>query len=514
MRFTFLLFVFVLSLNVKAQEGSLDFKLFLKQNIHATNCLKSIKNLTACIFVLEEMYYVTHKSYFILVPQDNIVHKKIDLSFIGSIDGDHRSDFKEFRIGNASMMFSRLKQNFQTNFEALLQKTMNDFFKKEYGEDLYLELANDYLQIAINQYTYFYSTSSFRKRINALNLYDDKNIGANFVMIGDHLYVSEVSDKSSAEMAGLKSGDEVLSINKEKITAIEELNELLLNDFDFSFLIRRQMSFIPLQISKTQLVIPNLSMKVLSRNNKKIGILKIRSFMPNSTCKDALQLIRANKLQTLLIDLRDNGGGQVDQVKCVAGIFLGKSAIFNEYSSEKKGQETQEKMPERYFGKLAVLMNAATASASEILALALVDNNRAILLGERSYGKGSIIQGQKIDKNYSLKGIIGFFTSPKTNYSHQGIGIFPQIEIKQNKIIAAKDTQRESDIEYFPMFLSVQKKKITSALLTDEILACAQKIKKISSPLDALQNDYLNSHNFFDTQLAQSVMIMGDCYSK
>ncbi len=442
-----------------AQDGKLDFKLFLKQNIHSTNCLKDHKKLTACLFVLEEMHYFTHKSYFILVPKEDIVHKKLDLSFIGSITGDHRADFKELRIANALLILSRLKQKFQTNFEVLLQKTMIDFWKKEYSKALYLELANDYLQIAFNQYTYFYEKSSWKKRINAQNSYFDKSIGAHFVALGDHLYVSEVLDQSSAEASGLESGDEILALNQKEITSVEDFNDTIAKESVFHFLVRRQVSVFPLSIQKKDLTIPNVSLKVITDNNKKVGILKIRSFMPKKTCQDTYQLILAHKPSSLILDLRGNGGGLVDQAQCVAGIFLGESAMFYEYSPQKKLEKTLT-MPQKYVRKMAVLMNAGTASASELLALALVDNDRAILLGEKSFGKGSIIQGQPIDSEYSLMGITGFFTSPKSNYSHQAVGIRPQIELKQNKIVAEQEEEREADIDYFPTIFSREKKDL------------------------------------------------------
>ena len=159
-------------------------------------------------------------------------------------------------------------------------------------------------------------------------------------------------------------------------------------------------------------------------------------------------------LKGLILDFRNNGGGLLDQAIAVTDLFLKEGTIVSIKGRHQRNNKvykakTQKKAHRDY--PLAVLINAGSASASEIVAGALQDHKRAIILGTSSFGKGSVQTVESLRDGYGLKLTIARYYTPNGR-SIQAKGIEPDIEIRQRVFPEVSDTQqvatvKEKDLE-------------------------------------------------------------------
>ena len=165
-----------------------------------------------------------------------------------------------------------------------------------------------------------------------------------------------------------------------------------------------------------------------------IGLVRLKSFQSN-TCDDlqaALQRLHGQNLRGLVLDLRDNPGGLLQQAVCVGDVFLSRGTIVTTSSndpekSERKLAHAEGTEPDY---PMVVLANGGSASASEIVAGALKNHDRALIVGERTFGKGSVQVLYNDDSDgWALKLTIAQYLTPG-DVSIQSVGIVPDIEIE------------------------------------------------------------------------------------
>ena len=183
-----------------------------------------------------------------------------------------------------------------------------------------------------------------------------------------------------------------------------------------------------------------------------IAYVRLTEFNARATqeLREALQELMAQKPRGLILDLRGNPGGFLQTSVEVASQFLdrglvlierGRGDLEREYPVEGGGLATQ--VP------LVVLVDAGSASASEIVAGAIQDNGRGILIGERTFGKGSVQLPHTLSDGSELRVTIARWFTPKGR-EIQGVGIIPDIEVEmtQEDLEAGRDPQLERAVEY------------------------------------------------------------------
>jgi carboxyl-terminal processing protease len=229
---------------------------------------------------------------------------------------------------------------------------------------------------------------------------DFVGIGINFYMHRDTLSVINVVENGPSEKAGLQSGDKILFADKTKLFGrklpTDSLFSKLKGDIgsEVELTIFRKMQNKKLKLTVTRDVVPLKSVDVGLMVNKKVGYIKVNRFSETTFDEfhKELQGLKKQNAQTIVVDLRNNGGGYLEKAVEIADEFLpeGKLIVFTKNRNGRTDKTFATQKGDFEKGKLVVLINENSASASEILAGAIQDNDRGIIMGRRSFGKGLV----------------------------------------------------------------------------------------------------------------------------
>lgn len=276
------------------------------------------------------------------------------------------------------------------------------------------------------------------------------------VTISDHEII-EVFAKSPAEIAGVKVGDIITKINDKDVTKLNtsEVASLIKesNDESVSITVLRDDKEVNLNVLISTLYVPAITSNVIE--NTDIGYIRIATFSSSvvNQVSDALTDLKKENIKSLIIDVRVNSGGYLSAAEGISNLFLDKGKVIYTLKSKnstnivKDTTDIKEEMP------VVVLIDSASASASEILAAALKDSYGAILVGNKSYGKGKVQQTVSL-----INGSMAKYTSAKWYRPNgeciDGVGIIPDYEVdiayetdKDGNIINATDTQLNKAVE-------------------------------------------------------------------
>ena len=254
---------------------------------------------------------------------------------------------------------------------------------------------------------------------------------------GEIVIVSPI-ENSPAMKAGIESGDVITRVDNE-IIKDKNLDEIIKNikglpGTKVSITIRREgfSDEISYNMERAPVKIDSTEFALIKEYNT--GYLRIKTFGGDTTqdVKKALEFFNSNKVDKLIIDLRYNPGGLLTAAVEISDFFLDKDqTVVSTKGRADGGKETFFKAVSApiYKGKIILLVNRGSASASEILSGALRDNNKALLLGEKTFGKGSVQKTYSLDKEVGLAITIAKYYTPSGAMIH-GKGIKPDFEIK------------------------------------------------------------------------------------
>ncbi len=176
--------------------------------------------------------------------------------------------------------------------------------------------------------------------------------------------------------------------------------------------------------------IPLRSVQTVEMLEPEVGYIRLSSFISRKTDSEMIEAVKKlSRAKALVLDLRDNPGGLLNQAIKVSNLFLEKGYIVS--TVDRDGYKTTVRVKDKALSNvpLAVLINKGSASASEITSGALKDNNRAILVGEKTYGKG-LVQGiNRLDDGSGVNITIARYLTPNDTDINQK-GITPDVQVK------------------------------------------------------------------------------------
>ncbi len=287
-------------------------------------------------------------------------------------------------------------------------------------------------------------------------------LGIEVIMESGFLQIISPIEDSPAEKAGIKPGDRIISIDGEIVRGLDivEASKRLRGSIGtiINLTIKRDgtAKLLNFKIKRDKITIKSIKTKVLDEANG-IHYVRVTSFL-EQTAKDLKKFIVQNSkkgsVKGLIIDLRGNPGGLLKQAVEMADFFIEKGEIVSTIGRDKKQKNVLYASKEATLDlniKLAVLIDEGSASASEILAVALKDHGRAKILGQKSYGKGSVQSVIPLENGDGVKLTIAKYYSPKGHVIDKK-GVAPDIELKPEK-----KEYKLKDIENDPWVIEAKK---------------------------------------------------------
>ena len=267
--------------------------------------------------------------------------------------------------------------------------------------------------------------------------------------------ISPISD-TPAEKAGIKAGDYIVRINNEQVQGktLMEAVKLMRGPVGSSIelTVRRKgiKKSLTFTVQRQIIEVKSVESKILG-NKKNIGYIKLKSFNENSD-KQFIKKIKKYENQKLIgyiIDLRNNPGGLLNQAVAITDFFLEKGEIVS--TKGRKISETRKffaRTGDGIKGKpIIVLINGGSASASEIFAGALKDHKRAIILGENSYGKGSVQSIIPLRNGGGIRLTISKYYLP-SGKSISEVGVSPDIVVEEQNQFELESEEKDNQLKY------------------------------------------------------------------
>ena len=262
-------------------------------------------------------------------------------------------------------------------------------------------------------------------------------------------------DESPAYEAGVKAGDYIVKINNHQVQGktLSQAVDLMRGPVgsDIEITVRRRGERKALVFNITRKIIKIQSVKSEKIDNN-IGYIRLTAFNENSSAqvkKKIREFDKDKKINGYILDLRNNPGGLLSQAIKISDFFLSDGEIVSTKSrKENENRKWFANTGDILNGKtLVVLINNGSASASEILAGALKDHKRAILIGETTYGKGSVQSIIPLKNNGAIRLTISKYYLP-SGVSISEVGVDPDIEISEDSDEFRINTESDNQLDF------------------------------------------------------------------
>ncbi|MGN1269623.1 MAG: S41 family peptidase [Clostridia bacterium] len=332
--------------------------------------------------------------------------------------------------------------NFRSELEKKYIGEIND-------EELIEGAIKGYVDALGDPYTTYYTKKEMKEIMDETN--------GNYVGIGIYMtmdteknaiLIIKPIENSPAEKVGLQTGDIITKVDDVEYTGtqLEEASNKIRGEegTEVKLEIYRDGELKTFNVKREKVLISHITAKVLSND---IGYIAISDF--EGGCAEEFERkykeLENKGIKKLIIDIRNNGGGIVDESLDIADMIVEKEAtlLITKDKNEKEEITKAQRAPIINM-PIVVLTNEYSASASEILAAALSENNKATLVGTKTYGKGIIQELHQLSDGSGLKITTNEYFTPKYNAIHK-IGIYPDIEVKLSEEAKNQPILEEKD---------------------------------------------------------------------
>ena len=332
-----------------------------------------------------------------------------------------------------------------------------DKINKEYVEEIdqsdAMDAAINGVLQSLDPYSAYMSPQTFKE----METETSGKFGGLGIEVGMEFGVVKVitpMDDSPAEREGVKAGDYIVKINEIQVQGktLSEAVELMRGPVGskLEITIRRKgvKKALIFEITREIIEVKSVKSKIIDDS---VGYIRLTAFNENSSkqIKNKIKKFKKNKINKYVLDLRNNPGGLLSQAVKISDFFLDNGEIVS--TKSRKSSENR-----KYFAKkgdiingktLVVLINYGSASASEIVAGALKDHKRAILIGKNSYGKGSVQSIIPLKNKGAIRLTISKYYLP-SGKSISGTGITPDIEVAESSDEFRIGTETDNQLDF------------------------------------------------------------------
>ena len=361
-----------------------------------------------------------------------------------------------FSVFVASKSFADIKNNIYKKID-LFSEVLSKI-DKEYVENIDQSKAMDAAINGVLQSLDPYSAYMSPQVFEEMQTETSGKFGGLGIEVGmEHGVVKVISpiDNSPASRIGVKAGDYIVKINdiqvqgKSLTEAVELMRGPVGSKIEITVRRRGVKKAIIFNITREIIKIESVKSKYIDEN---IGYLRLTAFNENSSdqVKKKIKEFNKNKdLKGYILDLRNNPGGLLSQAIKIADFFLENGEIVSTKGRKKsENQKWFAKKGDLINGKtLLVLINYGSASASEIVAGALKDHKRAILIGENTYGKGSVQSIIPLQNKGAIRLTISKYYLP-SGKSISEVGVTPDIEIEESSDAFVINTKTDNQLNF------------------------------------------------------------------
>lgn len=330
-------------------------------------------------------------------------------------------------------------------------KTYNkiiDTYYEEVDKNALTDSAIDGMMNYLNE-----KYSEYLDKDSALSLNDKldgsyKGIGIQIGKRNNIIQIINVFIDTPAEKAGLQAGDVIKVIDGEDVSKyqLSKLVELIQDKDTTTMLVERNGKELEFKINIKEIDNPVVTYSIFNRNDKKIGYIYLSSFSKSSydQIKKSLNNLEKQEIDSLIFDVRGNTGGYLNSVTDILELFIKKGKVL--YSLEEKSNKTiiYDESNEKRTYPIVVLIDNASASASEILASSFKESYGAILVGVNTYGKGKVQQTSTLKDDSMVKYTTAKWYTPNGN-SIDEIGIKPGVYVELTEKYANNPSDETDD---------------------------------------------------------------------
>ena len=349
-----------------------------------------------------------------------------------------------FAIGFVYVMFSvpafaaKTETYNQLNLFADVFERIRSQYVKDVDDEELIEAAINGMLTSLDPHsTYLNSKRYENMRVQTTGEFG--GLGIEVTMDKGVILVVSPMDDTPAERAGVQAGDYITKIDGEQINgltlteAVDKMRGKVGTDIDITIVREGESDVI--EVTLTRAIIEVKSVR--HRIEDEIGYIRISSFTEKTTSglREALDAIKeelGENMQGIVLDLRNNPGGLLDQAIAVSDTFLDRGEIVSTRTrNDKNIQRYNSRNGDSIDTKsLVVLINGGSASASEIVAGALQDHRRAVVIGTKSFGKGSVQTVMPLRSDGAMRLTTARYYTP-SGRSIQALGISPDIIVEQ-----------------------------------------------------------------------------------
>ena len=365
--------------------------------------------------------------------------------FLSSNNGSSDTNNTQEQTGLLEEISETIKNRFSLKpFEEAFEYISNDSLMAFQKQELLQAAIEGMLTLLDDRHADYFTVDEYEKITES---YSGTMSGIGIIVTQDdegRVVVVKPLPGTPAGSAGIREGDHIIAVNGQDISEMVLENVVTLikgkegTSVNITFYRPDEDSTFEITLVRVRFYVPNLFSEMLEDN---IAYIQYIGFQDGGAefLESEIEKLTSEGAESVIFDLRNNLGGTLDDAVAVCDLFMDSGAIVTV-----RGRTDNEERMDEYFadkGKyteitLIVLINGFSASASELVAGALRDNDRALLVGETSFGKGTVQVIHELSDGSGLKFTTAKYFLP-SGVSIEGVGVLPDIEV----ILTAEDTE-------------------------------------------------------------------------